>query len=186
MPGQQPVRCLAGRAGGAKDRATIFPQDAKPSTDIVGMANGGRDAERGAQESRTHLGDQFLAGIILAAEGIAKIARQPLGMACRVGQFMKTGAVVIDLIEEGGLRRHSDEIGTGRIIGFIAANAEFAKMLRAATGRDVIIEAAGTGTSIGAALLAGKADLRPSGSSVPDPGPQWRAYADAWRVAVSS
>ncbi len=72
------------------------------------------------------------------------------------------------------------------IEGPFAANAEFARMLRAATGRDVITEAAGTGTSIGAALLASMVDLTPRGETVPDPGPRWAAYADAWRAAVSS
>jgi sugar (pentulose or hexulose) kinase len=70
------------------------------------------------------------------------------------------------------------------IEGPFAANAEFARMLRAATGREVITEAAGTGTSIGAALLAGKADLKPGGEPVADPGPSWRAYSVAWRVAA--
>ena len=72
------------------------------------------------------------------------------------------------------------------IEGPFAANAEFASMLRAATGRDVIAEAAGTGTSIGAALLAGHADLRPGGAPVPDPGPAWWAYSVAWRVAAQA
>jgi sugar (pentulose or hexulose) kinase len=72
------------------------------------------------------------------------------------------------------------------IEGPFAANAEFAKMLRAATGRDVIIEAAGTGTSIGAALLAGHADLKPGGETVADPGPAWWAYSVAWRVAAQA
>ena len=72
------------------------------------------------------------------------------------------------------------------IEGPFAANAEFAKMLRAATGRDVITEAAGTGTSIGAALLAGHADLKPGGETVPDPGPSWWAYSVAWRVAAQA
>jgi sugar (pentulose or hexulose) kinase len=72
------------------------------------------------------------------------------------------------------------------IEGPFAANAEFARMLRAATGREVITEAAGTGTSIGAALLAGKADLKPGGEAVPDPGPGWWAYAVAWRVAAQA
>ena len=72
------------------------------------------------------------------------------------------------------------------IEGPFAANAEFAKMLRAATGRDVITEAAGTGTSIGAALLAGHADLKPGGETIPDPGPSWWAYSVAWRVAAQA
>lgn len=70
------------------------------------------------------------------------------------------------------------------IEGPFAANVEFARMLRAATGRDVITEAAGTGTSIGAALLVGHTDLKAGGESVPDPGPAWAAYAEAWRTAA--
>jgi sugar (pentulose or hexulose) kinase len=72
------------------------------------------------------------------------------------------------------------------IEGPFAANAEFAKMLRAATGRDVITEAAGTGTSIGAALLAGHGELKPDGETVADPGPAWWAYSVAWRVAAQA
>jgi sugar (pentulose or hexulose) kinase len=72
------------------------------------------------------------------------------------------------------------------IEGPFAANVEFARMLRAATGRDVISEAGGTGTSIGAALLAGNADLRPGGEPVADPGPAWWAYSVAWRVAAQA
>jgi len=72
------------------------------------------------------------------------------------------------------------------IEGPFAANAEFARMLRAATGREVITEAAGTGTSIGAALLAGHGDLKAGGEPVADPGPAWSAYADAWRAAAQA
>jgi sugar (pentulose or hexulose) kinase len=72
------------------------------------------------------------------------------------------------------------------IEGPFAANAEFAMMLRVATGRDVIIEAAGTGTSIGAAFLAGNANLRPAGEPIADPGPTWWPYSVAWRVAAQS
>jgi len=72
------------------------------------------------------------------------------------------------------------------IEGPFAANAEFAKMLRAATGREVITEAAGTGTSIGAALLAGMVELKPGGEAVDDPGPSWWPYSVAWRVAAQA
>jgi sugar (pentulose or hexulose) kinase len=72
------------------------------------------------------------------------------------------------------------------IEGPFAANAEFARMLRTATGREVITEAAGTGTSIGAALLASMIDLKPGGESVPDPGPSWWPYSVAWRVAAQA
>jgi sugar (pentulose or hexulose) kinase len=72
------------------------------------------------------------------------------------------------------------------IEGPFAANAEFAQMLRAATGREVITTAAGTGTSIGAALLAGHGELKPAGETVPDPGPAMWAYSVAWRVAAQA
>jgi sugar (pentulose or hexulose) kinase len=72
------------------------------------------------------------------------------------------------------------------IEGPFAANAEFAKMLRVATGRDVITEAAGTGTSIGAALLAGTANPKPTGELVSDPGPSWWPYAIAWRLGAQT
>ena len=72
------------------------------------------------------------------------------------------------------------------IEGPFAANVEFARMLRAATGRDVITTAGGTGTSIGAALLAVHADLKPAGETVADPGPAWWAYSVAWRVAAQA
>ena len=57
-------------------------------------------------------------------------------------------------------------------------------MLRAATGRDVVIEAAGTGTSIGAALLAGRASHQAGRNLAPDPGSAWAGYAAAWRAAA--
>jgi sugar (pentulose or hexulose) kinase len=72
------------------------------------------------------------------------------------------------------------------IEGPFAANAEFARMLRADTGRDVVTESAGTGTSVGAALLARHRDLSPVGDAVDDPGPSWKYYAAAWRTAAEA
>jgi sugar (pentulose or hexulose) kinase len=75
--------------------------------------------------------------------------------------------------------------------GPFAANAPFTGMLAAATGRAVI--AAGTsatGTSIGAALLAGEggpaAASDTDGPAVASPGPAWAAYAERWRKAVAT
>jgi sugar (pentulose or hexulose) kinase len=71
------------------------------------------------------------------------------------------------------------------IEGPFAANLELVAMLRAATGRDVVAEGAGTGTSIGAALLA--ATARPSLPAAPPvalPPPTMATYATAWRAAV--
>jgi len=41
-----------------------------------------------------------------------------------MGQFVQAGPVIVDLIEEGGLRRHLYEIGVRRIEGAVAADAE--------------------------------------------------------------
>ncbi len=71
--------------------------------------------------------------------------------------------------------------------GPFAANAEFCRMLAAATGRAVVAEAGGgTGTSIGAALLTAPdtALAAPGGTRFEPPGPDWAAYAQAWRDAV--
>ncbi len=37
--------------------------------------------KRGAEEGARHLGDQFLAGVALAAEGAGEVAGQPRGVA---------------------------------------------------------------------------------------------------------
>jgi sugar (pentulose or hexulose) kinase len=60
-------------------------------------------------------------------------------------------------------------------------NVEFAAMLGAATGREVIAAPAGSGTSIGAALLAGGHNPKPNGKAVAAGGPAWAAYATEWR-----
>jgi sugar (pentulose or hexulose) kinase len=65
--------------------------------------------------------------------------------------------------------------------GPFAGNAEFAAMLGAATGREVIAAPAGSGTSIGAALLAGGHNPKPNGQTVAAGGPAWAAYAAEWR-----
>ena len=58
-------------------------------------------------------------------------------------------------------------------------------MLRAATGRQVLVSQTRTGTAIGAALLyADKAPTPPSMAEEPDPGPAHAAYAAQWRAAV--
>jgi len=41
-----------------------------------------------------------------------------------MGQFVKAGAIIVDLLEEGGLRRHLHEIGAGRVEGACAADAK--------------------------------------------------------------
>src|SRR5436305_173521 len=73
---EQPVGRLAGLGSGAHDGAIVLAQHLEPGADIVGMADGGRDAERGAAESRVDLGDQLLEGVFLRAEGTREIAVQ--------------------------------------------------------------------------------------------------------------
>src|SRR3546814_13115791 len=48
--------------------------------------------------------DQFLARIILAAKAVQQFAVEPRHMTSRMGEFVQRGAVIIDLIEKGGLR----------------------------------------------------------------------------------
>ena len=72
------------------------------------------------------------------------------------------------------------------IEGPFASNRLFLEMLATATGRPVIRQSGSTGTSVGAALLAGDWNALPSatGETVQSR-PEWRPYADAWRAAVA-
>src|SRR3546814_8062134 len=54
--------------------------------------------------------DLFLARVVLAAEAVGQVAIEALGVAGGVVQFVQAGPVIIDLLEEGRLRRHSHEI----------------------------------------------------------------------------
>src|SRR5579859_7416624 len=60
----------------------------------------------------------------IRAEPAREVARQPRGMAGPVTKLVKAGSVIIDLLEEGGLRRHLDEIGGVHIEGVLSADAE--------------------------------------------------------------
>jgi sugar (pentulose or hexulose) kinase len=78
--------------------------------------------------------------------------------------------------------------GATVVEGPFALNAQYCDMLRAATGRSVLPQAAqATGTSIGAAMLAGasvKALAADEGSKVLPA--KWHAYARAWLDAVNA
>lgn len=78
--------------------------------------------------------------------------------------------------------------GPAVVEGPFASNEPFLAMLAAATGRPVVAgEGAGTGTSIGAALLV-RNEGRAKTTGRPDAGPAPRAmrrYADAWRAATA-
>ena len=72
--------------------------------------------------------------------------------------------------------------------GPFAANPAYCRMLAAATGRAVLCAASQTGTSIGAALLFGVPDKPPplAATDTPENAADYRAYADAWRAAISA
>jgi sugar (pentulose or hexulose) kinase len=71
------------------------------------------------------------------------------------------------------------------IEGPFASNRTFVQMLAAASGRQVIAAGAGTGTSIGAALLASEASPNEGtieAEPVTWPGSKWQTYAAQWRA----
>lgn len=45
-------------------------------------------------------------------------------MPGRMGELVQAGAVVVDLVEERGLRRHLHVVGTGRVVGHVAADPD--------------------------------------------------------------
>lgn len=73
--------------------------------------------------------------------------------------------------------------------GAFTRNAAFLRMLAAVTGRTVITTASQTGTSLGAAMLAGDGqDHRAASGDTPVHPPKggiWSAYAAAWRSHLS-
>src|SRR3546814_8586992 len=101
--------CFGGGTRRTKDRAAVLAQHLQPRAEIIGVADGRGDAERGAEEGRTHFGDQFFAGIILAAETVGQAAAQALRVAGRVRQFVQAGPVIIDLLEERS-EEHTSEL----------------------------------------------------------------------------
>jgi sugar (pentulose or hexulose) kinase len=73
--------------------------------------------------------------------------------------------------------------------GPFASNPAFLKMLAAATAREVVAAGSATGTSVGAALLAGGRG-EPDRSATDDPivtasAREWKAYAARWREAAA-
>jgi sugar (pentulose or hexulose) kinase len=70
--------------------------------------------------------------------------------------------------------------------GPFTSNQPFLAMLRAAVGRPVELEPAGTGTAIGAALLTGAKPQRRAGQPVPNEGMGWSRYAQKWRERAST
>jgi sugar (pentulose or hexulose) kinase len=78
--------------------------------------------------------------------------------------------------------------GPSIIEGPFARNELYLRMLASATGRGVVPKTgSGTGTSLGAALLASEGALPPATDEeiITNVDPRWAAYAQAWRAAVA-
>ncbi len=88
------------------------------------MPHGRGDAERGAQEGGAEFGGQFLAGVGRGSEAARLVATEPGRVAGPVDQFVQRRAVVVDLVEEGGLRRDADIVLAGVVVGAFAADAD--------------------------------------------------------------
>src|ERR1700689_5529008 len=72
--GEEPIGSPTSLRGRADDGAVVLAQHIQPGTDVVCMAHGRRDAERGAAEGSIHLRHQLLERIFLGAEGAGEIA----------------------------------------------------------------------------------------------------------------
>src|SRR3546814_17514024 len=107
-----------------EDRAIVFAQNLEPRSDIIGVAHGGHDAERGADEGGGDFGAQFLAPMGLRYEAARLVAAQSLGAAGPVREFLKGGETEIDLTAEGGLRRPAHEMAAGGLENPDAAHGE--------------------------------------------------------------
>ena len=105
------VRSLAGLARRPEYRSAVLAPNLQPGRQIIGMLDGRNDAKGRTQEGAHHLCDQLLPRIELGAETARKIARESRLMAGPVAKFIETDAVIIDLIEEGRLRRNQDVVG---------------------------------------------------------------------------
>src|SRR3546814_12202482 len=55
---QQPVGGLARGAGGAEARAVVLAQDGEPAAEVIGVADGGDDDERGASSEARRVGEE--------------------------------------------------------------------------------------------------------------------------------
>jgi hypothetical protein len=73
---------------------------------------------------RNHLGDQFLEGVFLRAEGAGEIAVQPAVMAAGVTQLVQGRPVPVDRLEIGLRRRHLHIVVGRNVEGPVAADAE--------------------------------------------------------------
>src|SRR6185437_13754180 len=95
-----------------------------PGTDVVCMAHGRRDAERGAAEGGSHFRHQLLERIFLGAEGAGEIAVQSMWGAAGETELVQRGAVPVDRLEIGLRRRHLHIVMRWCVEGAAAADAE--------------------------------------------------------------
>jgi hypothetical protein len=65
----------------ADDGAVVRAQHLQPRADVIGMAYGRQDAERGATKCGVHLGDQLFERVLLGAEGTREIRRVKTGVS---------------------------------------------------------------------------------------------------------
>src|SRR3546814_8017215 len=103
MTREHPVGGFARLARGAEDRAIILAQHGEPAAKIIGVAHGRNESERGAEEGAAHNGDQFLAGIILAAKPVHPPAVEPRDLAACGTKYVSRRPLLVSLIEVGGL-----------------------------------------------------------------------------------
>lgn len=121
---QQPVCRLAGLRGGADDGAGILAHDLQPRPDIIGMAHGRNDPERGAAEGRGLLGNHFLEGVFLRAERSGQISIETAVMAAGVTQLVQGRPMPVDRLEIGLWRRHLHVVEGRHIEGAITTDTE--------------------------------------------------------------
>src|SRR6266567_4149430 len=96
----------------------------EPGTDVVGMAHGRHDAERGADERARHLGNQLLARVGFAAERTRVVAVKAGCMTGPMTELMECSPVPIDRFEISRRRWHLHEIAGRVVVGARTADAE--------------------------------------------------------------
>ena len=102
----QRVGGLLGVGGGGEDGAFVLLQDLQPVRQIGGVvfADLRGDAQVSAQESGSQLGDQFLEGVGIVPEALAKFAGIAALVAGPVNQLVGLGrGVALGILERLGL-----------------------------------------------------------------------------------
>ena len=124
MKCQDVIRRLRRRAGGAHDGAVVLPQHLEPRADIVGMAHGRGDAERGAQVGRRNFRNQLFERIFLRSERAGQVTVEACRMAAGVADLMERRPMPVDRFEISLWRRDLREIMPWVVEGSLATDAE--------------------------------------------------------------